>query len=84
MKRLALASLLVLALSAPPALAVNDPVAPGDDCSASATAIGHPASGREQSDKASPPFSVNNPGNSTGARGQARSQALAHCQNASP
>jgi hypothetical protein len=84
MKRLAVASLLALALSASPALAVNDPVAPGDDCSASDTAIGHPASGREQSDKASPPFSVNNPGNSTGARGQAQSQALAHCQNARP
>ena len=82
MKRLALALLLALALSAPPALAVNDPVAPGDDCSASDTAIGHPAAGREQSDKASPPFSVNNPGSSTGARAQEQSQAHDHCQNA--
>lgn len=84
MKRLAAALLLAIGLSASPAGAVNDPVAPGDDCAASDAAIGHPAAPREQSDKASPPFSVNNPGNSTGAKGQAQSQALAHCNNARP
>ncbi len=82
MKRMIAAAVLATALSASPALAVNDPFAPGENCAASDEAIGHPASGREQSDKASPPFSFSNPGKSTGAKGQERSQAPAHCRNA--
>ena len=73
-----------LVISVTPAGAVNDPFAPGDECSASGTAIGHPAFVHEQSDKASPPFSFNNPGKSTGAKGTANSQAAAHCTNAQP
>ncbi len=77
------AMVLVLAVLAGPALAVNDPHTPGDDCAASEQAVGHPAGANEQSDQASPPFSSNNPGESTGAQG-GRSQATANCHNAQP
>ena len=82
MKRLALVVLL-LAFFATPALAVNDPLVPGDDCAAeNSQAVGHPAFANQQPQGANPPFSSNNPGQSTGARGSANSQATAHCQNA--
>jgi hypothetical protein len=66
-----------------PAIAVNDPAVPGDDCSASETAVGHPAFANQADNPqgANPPFSSNNPGQSTGARGQERSQAVEHCAN---
>jgi hypothetical protein len=75
---------MVLLLIGVPASAVNDPAVPGDDCSASETAVGHPAVANQADNPqgANPPFSSNNPGQSTGAQGQARSQALAHCANA--
>lgn len=73
-----------LALLAPSALAVNDPRVPGDDCSASTTAVGHPAFANNQTPSwaANPLFSANNPGVSTGAQGSENSQATAHCPNA--
>lgn len=77
------AMILVIAVFAGPALAVNDPFVPGDDCAASEEAVGHPAGDNEQSDQASPPFSSNNPGESEGAQG-GNSQATAHCHNAQP
>ena len=82
MKRTAAFVALVLALFATPALAVNDPLVPGDECSASTQAVGHPAFVHQHPQGANPPFSSNNPGQSTGAKGSANSQATAHCQNA--
>ena len=59
-----------------PELAVNDPLVPGDNCSADhAQAVGHPAFVHQRPQGANPPFSSNNPGVSTGARGSAHSQA---------
>lgn len=81
---LAMSLILMMALPTGPALAVNDPFAPAEQCDApQGEAIGHPASRREQADPASPPFSANNPGQSDGAEGN-RSQATAHCANARP
>jgi hypothetical protein len=79
---LLLVPLVVLWLGVP-AIAVNDPAVPGDDCSASETAVGHPAFANQADNPqgANPPFSSNNPGESTGARGQERSQAVEHCAN---
>jgi hypothetical protein len=85
MRRLALLSAVVVVVGvlAGPAVAVNDPFVPGDQCSASETAVGHPAAAHEQSDAASPPFSFNNPGVSTGAKAHDVEQATnAHCVNA--
>jgi hypothetical protein len=85
MKRFSALVVAVFLLSAAPAFGVNDPLVPGDECSASGTAVGHPAIANNQTPAtaANPPFSSNNPGNSTGARGTAHSEALAHCPNAS-
>ena len=58
-------SALLVGVMAAPALAVNDPLVPGDECSASTQAVGHPAIGHQQPQGANPPFSVNNPGVST-------------------
>jgi hypothetical protein len=79
---LATSALLVGALGST-ALAVNDPLVPGDECSASTQAVGHPASVNNETPgtAANPPFSSNNPGVSTGAKGTANSEALAHCPN---
>jgi hypothetical protein len=79
---LATSALLVGALGST-ALAVNDPLVPGDECSASTQAVGHPAFANQQDNPqgANPPFSSNNPGVSTGAKGTANSEALAHCPN---
>jgi hypothetical protein len=77
-------ALLAGAVSAP-ALAVNDPIVPGDECAPpNAEAVGHPAFFNQQDNPqgANPPFSSDNPGESTGARGSANSEATAHCQNA--
>ena len=85
MKRLILLVTLVLALSATPALAVNDPFTPGEECAAqNSQAVGHPAFVHQPPQGANPPFSANNPGSSTGARGEVNSRAEAHCQNAQP
>lgn len=73
----------LVALFAGPALAVNDPFTPGEQCDASQdVSVGHPAAANEQSDPASPPFSSNNPGASEGAQGN-NSVATDHCPNAS-
>jgi hypothetical protein len=74
---------MVLSLGAS-ASAVNDPVVPGEDCAASETPVGHPANANQADNPqgANPPFSSNNPGQSTGARGQERSQAVDHCAKA--
>jgi hypothetical protein len=82
----ALTSAMLLGTMASAALAVNDPIVPGDECSASTTAVGHPASVRNQTPEtaANPPFSQNNPGESTGAEGSANSRATEHCPNAQP
>ena len=69
-------------VTAAPALAVNDPLVPGDECSASTHAVGHPAFVHQQPQGANPPFSANNPGVSTGARAGAHAMALAHCPHA--
>jgi hypothetical protein len=78
-KRLVVAAVLAasaLAGSVGQALAVNDPLVPGDNCApANAQAVGHPALLNQQPQGANPPFSSNNPGVSTGARGAANSQA---------
>ena len=87
MKRFVVAVALVLTLSAPSALAVNDPLVPAENCARdSAQAVGHPAFTDNQTPPtaANPPFSRNNPGESTGAQGQANSQATAHCPGAQP
>jgi hypothetical protein len=80
MKRLLIAAALVASLALPaPAMAVNDPFVPAENCApANAEAVGHPAITNEQSPGAGAPFSANNPGQSTGARGN-NSAAAAHC-----
>jgi hypothetical protein len=68
----------VLAVSATPAGAVNDPLVPGDNCAPdNAQAVGHPAAANNQTptSAANPPFSLNNPGVSTGAQGSANAGA---------
>ena len=70
-------ALLVAAVSSP-VLAVNDPLVPGDNCAPdNAQAVGHPAFPNNQTPEtaANPPFSSNNPGESTGAQGSANAQA---------
>ena len=71
-------ALLLVGVVCSPALAVNDPLVPGDNCAPdNAQAVGHPASANNQTPQtaANPPFSSNNPGVSTGARGSEHSQA---------
>ena len=83
MKRIALLAILALGLTAAPAFAINDPLVPGENCApANAQAVGHQALQHEQSAQVSAPFSQNNPGQSTGAKGQANSKAVEHCANA--
>ena len=83
LKRALVLAVALFALSAPPAFAVNDPLVPAEDCApANAEAVGHPAFVHQQPQGANPPFSRNNPGESTGAKGAANSQATAHCQGA--
>lgn len=80
----AFTSTLLVGVVSFPALAVNDPLVPGDDCAANnSQAVGHPAFAHQQPQGANPPFSSNNPGASTGAKGGAQSEATAHCANAS-
>ena len=87
MKRLAVGAMIVFALSAPTAGAVNDPLVPAENCAPNnAEAVGHPAAANNQTPAtaANPPISRNNPGESTGAKGTANSQATAHCPGAQP
>ena len=84
MKRLIAAAAVMFALGASPALAVNDPLVPGDECSASDQAVGHPAFANQADNPqgANPPFSANNPGVSAGAKAGSHQQGTAHCPNA--
>jgi hypothetical protein len=91
LRRFALLGAVAAALvAAAPAQAINDPVVPGDNCSADqAVAVGDPLGmgnpginfhtpqpGSNSNATVSPPVSNNNPGNgATGAKGQARSPA---------
>jgi len=72
-------ALLVVGVVASPALAVNDPLVPGDNCAPedTAQAVGHPASTNNQTPitAANPPFSSNNPGLSAGAQESAHAEA---------
>ena len=85
MKRLALVACFTVGALAGPASAVNDPFVPAEDCAPShAQAVGHPAFANQADNPqgANPPFSSNNPGASTGARGSAHSQAATHSAGA--
>jgi hypothetical protein len=87
MRKFVVAVALAFTLLAPSALAVNDPLVPAENCAPdNAQAVGHPALTNNQTPPtaANPPFSRNNPGESTGAQGQASSQATAHCPGAQP
>ena len=82
MRKLVLASLSAIALAAPaPAMANNDPTVPADECSGNPNVVGQPQSqGGINAVDIGPspvagPASLNNPGNSTGAKGKAHSQA---------
>jgi hypothetical protein len=77
----ALVSGAMLAMMVTPAMAINDSQVPADECSDNPTAVGEPGIvGLSQpQNPVGPPTSANNPGKSTGARGQANSQAVAHC-----
>ena len=83
MVAVALTSAFLLGTMGSAALAVNDPLVPGDECSASTQAVGHPAFANQADNPqgANPPFSANNPGDSTGAKGSAHTQATTHCPN---
>jgi hypothetical protein len=81
----AFASALLVGVVSSPVLAVNDPFVPGDECSAeNSQAVGHPAFFNQQPQGANPPFSANNPGESSGAKALENSRATAHCANAQP
>ena len=65
----------------PATLAINDPTVPGDECAAdNSAAVGDPEGGNPgingpNTPLVFPPVSRNNPGVSTGAKGQAKSPA---------
>ena len=82
MKKFALALVAAVALgTAGPAFGNNDPTVPADECSGNPNVVGQPQShgGINATDigpsPVSGPASANNPGQSTGARGQEKSQA---------
>jgi hypothetical protein len=68
-----------LAAAAPAAQAINDPTVPADACSGDTPAVGNTPDGTNpgiaQAAPVSPAVSANNPGVSTGAKGQAKSPA---------
>jgi len=74
--------------AAAPAQAINDPRVPANECSSeNSVAVGDPLGPGNpginfHTPQVAPPVSLNNPGSSTGAKGQANSQATAHCPNA--
>ena len=87
MRRVAALVGLTLAFSAPSAVAVNDPLVPAENCAPdNAQAVGHPAATNNETPPtaANPPFSRTNPGESTGAQGQANSEATANCAGVQP
>ncbi len=87
MKRSIIVVLAALVVAVGPAGAVNDPVVPAEECApANAEAVGHPAFANQADNPqgANPPFSLKNPGASTGAKAEEHSQAEAHCPNAPP
>ena len=72
----------MLVIMAVPALAINDSRVPAENCAPSnAQAVGHPAAstGLAQTEQVGPPASANNPGVSTGALGEAQSNAVGTC-----
>jgi hypothetical protein len=81
-RKLVVASVAAVALAtAGPAFANNDPTVPADECSGNPNAVGQPQShgGTNATDigpsPVAGPASANNPGKSTGAKGQLKSQA---------
>jgi len=82
---LVVAVVLIIAGSAGPALAVNDPYTPSNECAAADEAAGHPAGGREQADPVSPPFSEADAATdeTDGAAGN-NSEAVGNCANSPP
>jgi len=72
------AAVATLALAAP-AYAINDGRVPADECSGNPNAVGTPGGGPNpglaNAEPVGAPASANNPGASSGARGEARSQA---------
>ena len=80
MRKVTTAAALAAALvAATPAYAINDGRVPADECSDNPSAVGTPGGepnpGLAQSEQVGPPASANNPGRSSGARGEERSQA---------
>ena len=77
------ASALMLSVAAFPALASNNGKVPADECSGNMNVVGTPRGeanpGLAQTDQVGPPASANNPGQSAGAEGQHKSQAIANC-----
>jgi hypothetical protein len=85
-RRLVVVGSVVAALAAAaPAHGINDGRVPADECSDNPKAVGEPGGapgtnpGINQAEPVDPAASANNPGESTGARGQENSQAISHC-----
>jgi hypothetical protein len=85
-RRLAVLGVVAAALAAAaPAYAINDGRVPADECSGNPVAVGETPDGTNpgiaQADPVAPAVSANNPGQSTGARGQLKSNAVTgdHC-----
>jgi hypothetical protein len=90
-RRLALLGVVGVSLAAAaPAQAINDPRVPANECAPdNAAAVGDPlAPGNPginlHTPQVSPFVSGNNPGVSTGALGQANSNAIGTCRNSLP
>lgn len=90
MRQLLLGLIVVVAVTTgltPATLAINDPTVPADECAAdNSAAVGDPDGGNPgingpNTPQVSPPVSRNNPGESTGAKGQAKSLADEICAN---
>jgi hypothetical protein len=82
MKKLVVASTSAVVLfAAAPGYAINDSGVPADECSGNPKVVGEPTGvplfnpGITTSEKVDPPVSANNPGESTGSKGQANSRA---------
>ena len=71
----------LMAFLASPALAINDIFVPADQCSGNPTVVGEPAifGLNQPNNPVSKGVSANNPGVSTGAKGQLQSQAIGTC-----
>jgi hypothetical protein len=82
MKKLIVASTSAVVLfAAAPASAINDSGVPADECSGNPKVVGEPTGvplvnpGIATAEPVDPPVSKNNPGQSTGSKGQANSDA---------